>query len=263
MLARHPTGGRESLVSLNSKGSDLMQEIYLKSLAAANLDGDGSDWGIAITHFPCVVGRHAECAVRIDHPMISRRHCSFFVEGDQIWVEDLRSRNGTTLNGKWLRNPHPVHEGDRLGLACLPFQVRLPTSPTTPVVLPEALEQETEATGPPHQVLVVEDNTGAAAALARLLQNWGHEVRIAHNGPEAIRAAQVNPPDTVLLDICLPGIDGFQVAQQLRAQPDLGKARMVAMTGYGPEADKPIREKGFDRLLTKPVDVQALQEVLS
>ena len=239
-----------------------MQEIYLKCLGRVYPEEAGSDWGIAITHFPCVVGRHPECAARIDHPLISRRHCSFFLNDEQIWVEDLGSRNGTRLNGKWLRSPQPLQEGDRLELGGLPFQVRLPMSPTTPVVLPEALDQQTQAGGSHRHVLVVEDNAGSAAALAMLLQNWGHDVRIAHNGPEAIQAAQADPPDTVLLDICLPGMDGFQVAEELRARADLGKARLVAMTGYEPVEHERPHQKTFDRLLTKPVDVQALQEVL-
>jgi CheY-like chemotaxis protein len=257
-----PMVGNEPAVSPHTRGLQPMQEIYLKCLSPSFLEEAGSDWGIALTHFPCAVGRHPECAARIDHPMISRRHCSFFLEGNQIWVEDLGSRNGTRLNGKWLRSRQPLQEGDRLEFAGLPFHVRLPTSPTTPVVSPEALEQEAEADGPHHHVLVVEDNAGAAAALVILLQNWGHDVRVAHNGPDAIRAAQVDPPDTVLLDICLPGMDGYHVAEQLRAQPDLGKAQLVAMTGYGRAEDERPHEKTFDRLLTKPVDLQALQEVL-
>jgi CheY-like chemotaxis protein len=239
-----------------------MQEIYLKCLAPTYLDKAGGDWGLAITHFPCAVGRHPECGARIDHPMMSRRHCSFFLDQDQIWVEDLGSRNGTKLNGQRLQCPQPIREGDRLELAGLPFQARLPVSPTTPVVEPAALEQAAAGWGPPHHVLVVEDNAGAAAALAMLLRNWGHEVRVAHDGPEALRAAQVEPPDTVLLDLCLPGMDGYQVAEQLRARPDLGKARLVAMTGYEPGEAPRLHAGPFDRLLTKPVDPKALQRML-
>jgi CheY-like chemotaxis protein len=248
--------------SRNSRGLHLMQEIYLKSLGPGPLENAGSDWGIPITHFPGVVGRHPECAARIDHPLISRQHCSFFLEDDQVMVVDLGSRNGTRLNGKWLREPRPVHAGDRLELAGLPFKIRLPVSPATAVVVPEDTVRKSQSAGPHHHVLVVEDNPGAAAVLAELLQHWGHEVRVAHDGLEALRAAEADPPDTVLLDICLPGMDGYQVAQELRSQPNLEKARVVAMTGYGPAEDERLDEKTFDRVLTKPLDSHTLKEVL-
>jgi CheY-like chemotaxis protein len=244
-----------------------MREIYLKCLRPATPAEDGGDWGLSLTHFPCVVGRHPECAARIDNPLISRRHCSFFLKDDQIWVEDLGSRNGTTLNGQWLASAKPVQESDRLELAGLPFQVRLPTSPQAPVLVPEAAInaaiEEPEPTSQPHHVLVVEDNAGAAATLALVLTHWGHDVQVAHDGPAALRAVREQPPDTVLLDLCLPGMDGYQVAEQLRAQPDLGNARLVAMTGY--EAEDFLRppETSFDHHLTKPVDLKVLQEVIS
>jgi CheY-like chemotaxis protein len=262
LASEPPTAGNEPSVSPPLRGLHPMPEIYLQCLAPAYLEAAGHNWGLAITHFPCTVGRHPECGARLDHSMISRRHCSFFLDQEQIWVEDLGSRNGTTLNGQRLYRPELIQEGDRLGLAGLPFQARLPVSQATPVLEPTALEPEAEAEGPARHVLVVEDNAGAAAALVRLLQTWGHEVRIAHNGPAALRAAQVDPPDTVLLDICLPGMDGYQVAKQLRAQPDLGRARLVAMTGYEPLEDQRFRAQPFDRLLTKPLDPEALQRLL-
>jgi CheY-like chemotaxis protein len=258
-----PMVGKEPSVSPNMRGLHPMQEIYLKCLGRAFLDEASSDWGIAITHFPCVVGRHPECPARVDHPLISRRHCQFFLENDRIWVEDLGSRNGTRLKGKWLRSPQPVEEGDRLELAGLPFQVRLPVAPATPVVQGDASGQPALAVGRLRHVLVVEDNADAAEALAMLLQTWGHNVRIARNGPDAIQAAKIDPPDTVLLDIRLPGMNGFHVAEQLRTQADLRTTRMVAMTGYEPAEDELSYEKTFERLLTKPVDPQVLQEVLS
>jgi CheY-like chemotaxis protein len=262
-IARKPsTVGKELAVSPNTRGLQPMLEIYLKCLGRAFLDEIGSDWGITISRFPCTVGRHPECPARIDHPLISRRHCSFFVEKDQIWVEDLGSRNGIRLNGKWLRSPQPVRDGDRLELAALPFQIRLPVAPAMPIVQPKSVGQPAEAVRRLHRVLVVEDNADAAEALAMLLQTWGYNVRIAHNGPDAIRAATFDPPDTVLLDICLPGMDGYRVAEQFRAESALRKARMVAMTGYEPAEKERLNEKTFDRLLTKPVDPQALQEVL-
>jgi two-component system CheB/CheR fusion protein len=131
------------------------------------------------------------------------------------------------------------------------------------VVSPEALEQPFAAACRLRHVLVVEDNADAAEALALLLQTWGHNVRIARNGPDAIEAAKTDPPDTVLLDIRLPGMNGFHVAEQLRTQADLKKARLVAMTGYEPAQEDQAYQRTFERLLTKPVDPKVLQEVLS
>src|SRR5579883_3270401 len=105
-----------------------MQEIYLKSLLPAFLAADGGGWGIAITRFPCVLGRHPDCAARLNLPMLSRHHCLFSLRDDQIWVRDVGSRNGTVFNGTRLQDAQPVHEGDRLEFAGLPFQVRLPVA---------------------------------------------------------------------------------------------------------------------------------------
>jgi CheY-like chemotaxis protein len=124
--------------------------------------------------------------------------------------------------------------------------------------------QAAEAASYARHVLVVEDNVDAAETLAILLKGWGHEVRVAHDGPSAIKAVQEQPPDTVFLDIHLPGMDGYEVAQQLRTQPGTGKAMVVAVTGYDEETAKcRSQEAGFDDLLLKPVNPEALREALS
>jgi CheY-like chemotaxis protein len=112
-------------------------------------------------------------------------------------------------------------------------------------------------------VLVVEDNVDTAATLALLLKEWGHEVQVAHDGPAALQAAQAQPPDAVLLDIRLPGMDGYQVAERLRAQPGLAETTVVAMTGEDQEKARCRSPAvGFDDLLTKPVDPDVLRAVL-
>jgi pSer/pThr/pTyr-binding forkhead associated (FHA) protein len=80
---------------------------------------------LALRAFPCVIGRHRECDHRLACRFVSRRHCGFSVRGGRVWVEDLGSRNGTRLNGQPVEGPRPLHDGDRLDLACLPFEVRL------------------------------------------------------------------------------------------------------------------------------------------
>ena len=116
----------------------------------------------------------------------------------------------------------------------------------------------------PKRVLVVDDNEDGARLLARLLRSCGHQTTLAHDGPTALEAAIANPPDVVLLDIGLPGMDGFEVARRLRELEGPNRALLVALTGYGREDDlRRSREAGFDHHLVKPVDPQALSDLLA
>ena len=116
----------------------------------------------------------------------------------------------------------------------------------------------------PARVLLVEDNVDAADALAELLRLWGHEVAVAHDGAAAVQMAQTLAPGVVLLDIGLPGMDGYQVASVLRSLPDLQRALIVALTGYGQEADRQRSSlAGFDHHLVKPVDLEVLRRLVS
>jgi CheY-like chemotaxis protein len=111
-------------------------------------------------------------------------------------------------------------------------------------------------------VLVVDDQADLARSLARLLKAWGHEVHSAHDGPAALEAAQTHRPEVVLLDVGLPGMDGYEVARRLRGQWD-GGLRIVALTGYGQEEDRlRSRAAGFDDHLVKPVDPDDLSRVI-
>jgi CheY-like chemotaxis protein len=104
-------------------------------------------------------------------------------------------------------------------------------------------------------VLVVDDNVDSAEALASLLKISGHDVRTAYSGQAALEAAAAYLPAVVLLDIGLPGINGYEVARRLRQIPELAAVRIVAMTGYGQDSDlKLAHEAGFDSHLTKPVE---------
>jgi two-component system CheB/CheR fusion protein len=113
------------------------------------------------------------------------------------------------------------------------------------------------------RVLVVDDNRDLAESLAMILRFWGHDVIVAYNGREALELAKSRPPDVVFLDIGLPHLDGFEVARQMRADAELRRARIVAITGYGREEDRQrSRDVGFDLHLTKPVDPWQLQALL-
>jgi CheY-like chemotaxis protein len=223
---------------------------------------DGDDPGpIPVTHFPFVVGRNPDSDHRINDPMISRRHCAISVRDGRVWVEDLGSRNGTRLNGEPLTEARPLGDGDRLDLYYLPFQVRL-VGAAAAAVAPEAADPGRAPAVGSRQVLVVEDDDMAAAALARLLQSWGCSVRVAHDGAEAIRAAREEPPDTVLLDIRLPGMSGVEVARRLRRDAGLERARLVAVTGDEGVADVLRSPEKFAQLLVKPVSASAVRDAL-
>lgn len=114
------------------------------------------------------------------------------------------------------------------------------------------------------RVLVVEDNVDAAKSLAILLRLWGHEVHLAPDGPAALEMARVHRPEVVLLDIGLPGMDGYEVARRLREQGGPHRPLLLAMTGYGREEDcRRAQEAGFDRHLVKPVDLEELEGLLA
>jgi len=117
--------------------------------------------------------------------------------------------------------------------------------------------------GAPCRILLVDDNVDAAASLGKLLQLLGHDVRLAHEGKSAIDTARRYHPDVVVLDIGMPGFDGYEVAKQLRREPGFDHTRLIALTGYGQEEDRRRSlGAGFDVHLVKPVDMVALQELL-
>ena len=113
------------------------------------------------------------------------------------------------------------------------------------------------------RVLVVDDNIDAAEMMVELVSIWGHEAHHAADGEYAVTLARQLRPAIVLLDIGLPGMDGYQVAAALRADPRTSTARIIAVTGYGLEADrKNARAAGCDDHLVKPVEPEALERVL-
>ena len=113
------------------------------------------------------------------------------------------------------------------------------------------------------RVLVVDDYVASARSLSRLLRLLGHEVLIAHDGATAIATARAERPSVVFLDIGMPQMDGYEVARQLRAEPELAGIRLVALTGYGTRSDRErARRAGFDEHLVKPAGIEALERVL-
>jgi PAS domain S-box-containing protein len=137
-----------------------------------------------------------------------------------------------------------------------------------PLIAPPNRVRESQPTSMPassdKQVLVVDDNVDAALTLKMLLRTQGYTITLAHDGAQAIEMAKEVNPAIVLLDIGLPGMDGYAVARRLRAEPQFVNAVLIAISGYGQEEDRQrSREAGFDHHLVKPVDFAALRTLLT
>jgi signal transduction histidine kinase/CheY-like chemotaxis protein len=141
------------------------------------------------------------------------------------------------------------------------FVVRLPIAPAS--VAPSVPSSAPAAASPACHILIIEDNADARETLAALLRILGHRTETAATGPEGVRLALAVRPQVVLIDLGLPGLDGFQVARQIRAaQGD--SMRLVALTGYALEEDRRrTEEAGFDAHLPKPVELEELNRVLA
>jgi CheY-like chemotaxis protein len=137
--------------------------------------------------------------------------------------------------------------------------------PCLPVTEGEAVpaDSATEEHGRPVRLLVVEDNADVAEGLMMLLELLGHRVRVAHDGVAALEAAGASVPDIMLIDIGLPGMNGYELAQKAREDSRLKNVVLVALTGYGRAEDKQrAMAAGFDDHLAKPLTVEAFQNML-
>lgn len=140
------------------------------------------------------------------------------------------------------------------------FVVRLPVLNETPPPPPPAMPKASET---PRRILIVDDNMDSALTMATLQTRRGHKTRTAFTGPDALSVAAEFNPDVVLLDIGLPGMDGFEVARRLRAVPAFQKIQLIAMSGYGRAEDRALaKEAGFDEYLVKPIELDVLRECL-
>jgi CheY-like chemotaxis protein len=114
------------------------------------------------------------------------------------------------------------------------------------------------------RILVVDDNQDAANSLAVLLSMWGYDCRVSYDGVQALETARDYRPDCLLLDINMPGMDGYAVAQRLRREPDLARTKLVALTAYSDARHSGrIQEVGFDHHVVKPADIEELQGLLT
>ncbi len=197
-------------------------------------------------------------------PDLVARAFELFVQGDRAMA---RSEGGLGIGLTLVRSLVGLHDGSVTADSDGPgrgsrFTVRLPLAGAR-------ADANGRATGRPAgedgavRILVVDDNIDAAEGLAQLLGLFGHDVRTAYDGHAALREAGEMKPEVVLLDIGLPGMDGFEVARRFRKE-GFAHALIVAISGYGEEqALKRSQESGFDHYLVKPVDFELLRDLIA
>lgn len=194
---------------------------------------------------------------------------SVFQPFEQAPQGSARVHGGLGLGLPLVKGLVDLHGGQVWGTSAGPgrgseFLVRLPLTDA-----PSAREWRERSTrtldAKGARVLVIEDNTDAASSLQGLVELAGGQVRVAHDGDSGLSEARSWLPDTILCDIGLPGpLDGYGVAEAIRADPTLRRIRLVALTGYGQANDKDhAKRSGFDFHLTKPADPQQLLQLVA
>jgi len=140
------------------------------------------------------------------------------------------------------------------------FVVQLPVCPTAAV---DDLEDQARESGPPRRILVADDSPLTIKAVSMVWRSLGHEVESAHNGLSAVETAASFRPDVVVLDVGMPGLNGYEACQRIRALPGGNDIVMIAVTGWGhDEARRNASEAGFDGLLVKPVRPEAILQLV-
>ncbi|WBY01718.1 ATP-binding protein [Ramlibacter tataouinensis] len=179
-----------------------------------------------------------------------------------------RAQGGLGIGLYLVRSLVALHGGSVVASSAGPargsrFTVRLPCLPATAQPLPAAPAIQADARTSGLKVLLVDDNVDAAETLSLVLGMAGCETRMLHEGTGVLAAARAFGPDAVLLDIGLPGLNGYEVAAQLRSEPRFARTLLVAITGWGTDQDRRrSQEAGFDHHLTKPVDMADLEPLL-
>jgi len=187
-----------------------------------------------------------------------------FVQGDQTLD---RSRGGLGIGLTLVKRLVELHGGSVEAHSAGPgrgaeFVVRLPRG--TPSAAPPAALGAPPAVRAGTRVLIVEDNPDAAESLMMLLEMLGLRVQVAHEGQTALQTAQAFVPEVMLVDIGLPGMSGYELAAQLRRDPQLRHVLLVAVTGYGQDEDRQrALAAGFDLHLVKPIEIDKVRSLLA
>ena len=250
---------------LNADAARLQQVVVNLLTNAAKYTADGGQIWLSVQQ------EGDECVLRLRDtgvgiaPAVLPRIFDLFTQAERSLD---RSQGGLGIGLALVHRMVEMHQGTVEADSVLgqgsEFVVRLPVVLTPVPQSPSTSLETAESTGSSLRVLVVDDIVDTAQTLAMLLEMSGHDLRTAYTGPNALKAALDYRPNVVLLDIGLPGLNGYEVAKRIRQQPVLHNILLVAMTGYGQETDRQLsRESGFDHHLVKPVDFDKLKEILA
>jgi PAS domain S-box-containing protein len=190
-----------------------------------------------------------------------------FVQSDRTLD---RSQGGLGIGLSVVRTLVALHAGSVTvrsdGPGCgSEFTVRLPV-PSQPLPDSDAPQPQTasEQRGSKVRILLAEDSNDLAQILKMTLETWGHDVYVTEDGPSTLEAYRTVRPDVVLLDVGLPGMDGYEVTRRIRENELGNRPVLVAVTGYGQASDRARSQAaGFDHHLVKPADLDALQQILA
>ncbi|HEX4459372.1 MAG TPA: PAS domain-containing protein [Polyangia bacterium] len=218
-----------------------------------------------------VVLRVSDNGIGIAPEMLPRVFDLFVQEGQSL----ERARGGLGLGLAIVRTLVGLHGGTVLAESGgrgrgSTFTIRLPAAKQPTAAATKDAAAAAPATVPPNdreaggrRVLIVDDNIDAAELLATALELLGHETRVAHDGPSALKLMESFAPEFAVLDIGLPVMDGYELAQRMRGLPALRGTRIVALTGYGQASDhQRSEEAGFDAHLVKPVQLAQLEAMI-
>jgi PAS domain S-box-containing protein len=280
MIAQHAHEMTVSLptqpVWLHADAARLEQVLVNLLNNAAKYTADGGRISLTVEEqvdamVPTAVISVSDCGIGIA-PELLPQVFDLFTQADQSLH---RSQGGLGIGLALVRRLVELH-GGTVTAGSVPgqgseFVVRLPL-PVGPVsrlqlepgtAVPATLDSPVPSTRCGRRVLLVDDNADAAQTLGTLLEMNGHSVRLAYDGVAAIEAAIQYRPEVVLLDIGLPGLDGYQVAQRIRQQAGLEGIVLIALTGYGLESDRlRSQQAGFDRHLVKPASLDEIEQAL-
>ncbi len=231
--------------------------------AAKYTEDGGHIWISAIRFGSDVVIRVRDTGIGLAPEMISRVF-DLFTQANRTLD---RSQGGLGIGLTLVRSLVEMHggtvsaESEGMGRGS-EFVVRLPAL-ADHTNESEVQKTRTPAVAASRRLLIVDDNVDSAESMAELLALVGHEVRIAHDGPAALREAEAHKPDVILLDIGLPRMNGYEVVRRIREDLDLQNATLIAMTGYGQDEDRrKTHEAGFDHHLVKPVSLEQVSRIL-
>jgi CheY-like chemotaxis protein len=213
----------------------------------------------------------SDCVLRVRDtgvgiaPEVLPRVFDLFTQAEQTLA---RSQGGLGIGLALVRRLVEMHRGRIEAHSALgqgsEFVVTLPSTLPVAAHVPLAVPETSESTTRSLRMMVVDDNVDTVDSLALLMKELGHDVRKAYDGSAALQAALDYRPDVILLDIGLPGLDGYQLATRIREQSALQDTVLVALTGYGHESVRQRSlEAGFDHHLTKPTDFNKLKQILA